>query len=380
MRTPPKVPRPVPAPLAESPTIAAITDAESFWAGAVSPLIEPDGLVTFLWRDDTADQVLLFVNRITDERNLDASLMRRVPGTDIWHLTYRMGPAWRASYAVVPHTGPGAPPWLTGDQVTVRAALDRGRRDPLNPLSCVNRQGVVQSVVSLDGAPVQPWLSARTPPSPAGAVTELAAPSGRRVWWYEGPGAAPDAPLVLAWDGAAWLADLPTTLDNLAADGLGPVRAVLVDAGDREQRWSDLDGAGGAVDWVVDELLPWASARTGAVLDPRRVVTVGQSLGALTSLQLVLAHPDRVGVAVSQSASLWREGVLDLTGSAAGVRVYLEVGLQEWVLLEPNRRCAAALVAAGADVHAVEYDGGHDQACWRGGVADGLAWFLRGLG
>ncbi|MDR0593103.1 MAG: DUF3327 domain-containing protein, partial [Bifidobacteriaceae bacterium] len=46
--------------------------------------------MTFLWRDAEAEEVLLFVNRLTDERNLADSLMRRVAGTDVWHLSYLM--------------------------------------------------------------------------------------------------------------------------------------------------------------------------------------------------------------------------------------------------------------------------------------------------
>jgi len=57
-------------------------------------------------------------------------------------------------------------------------------------------------------------------------------------------------------------------------------------------------------------------------------------------------------------------------------RVHLEVGLQEWVLLEPTRRMATALAERGAAVQVREFDGGHDPACWRGGLADGVVWTL----
>jgi enterochelin esterase family protein len=62
--------------------------------------------------------------------------------------------------------------------------------------------------------------------------------------------------------------------------------------------------------------------------------------------------------------------------AACGLRAYIEVGLQEWVLLEPNRRLAGELAAGGADVRFTAYNGGHDYACWRGGIADGLRWLL----
>ena len=192
---PPKVPRPEPAPLAEGGVPRALelrldvvggpaTEAgravvADFWAHAASPVLEPepDGtvLVTFLWRDADAHRVLLFVNRLTDERDLTSSWMRRVEGTDVWHLTYRMAPDWRASYAFLPQAvGIDA-----ADLPGIRQALDNGLADPLNPETCRNRGGTVMSVVAL------PMSTTATPASRSvcdvtAAVS--ATPVGTSVW------------------------------------------------------------------------------------------------------------------------------------------------------------------------------------------------------
>ncbi|NMD47444.1 MAG: DUF3327 domain-containing protein, partial [Propionibacterium sp.] len=142
-RTPPKVRRPVPAPRVSSPVVARLAadlDAgvpgalAAFWSGRVSPVIEPDGdgwIVTFLWRDAEADEALLFVNRLTDERDLGRSLMDRLPGTDLWHLAYRMPGDWRASYSFLPKRPAPPAPWRDlAEQASLRAALDRGLADP----------------------------------------------------------------------------------------------------------------------------------------------------------------------------------------------------------------------------------------------------------
>jgi enterochelin esterase family protein len=107
-------------------------------------------------------------------------------------------------------------------------------------------------------------------------------------------------------------------------------------------------------------------------------VVAGQSLGALTALRAALEHPEVVGGAIAQSASLWQRDLgAGLAGRRlAGLRAYIEVGTQEWVLREPNRAFARQLAAAGATVEFREYNGGHDYACWRGGIADGLRWML----
>ncbi|PIJ04643.1 hypothetical protein BMH30_14905 [Leucobacter sp. OLES1] len=64
---------------------------------------------------------------------------------------------------------------------------------------------------------------------------------------------------------------------------------------------------------------------------------------------------------------LWRGG-----GSAAGIRIFQEVGEFEGHLLGLNREFRALAEAAGATVQYREYCGGHDFACWRVGLVDGL--------
>jgi enterochelin esterase family protein len=359
---------------------------ERFWAhtARVTPVVEPAGpgeaVVTFLVRDDDARAVLLFVNRLTDERDLGASLMARVPGTDVWHLAYRMGSTWRASYAVLAHHDDGPPPWGAPDQAALRRALDvAGRPDPRDPRTCRNRAGRVQSVVELPDAPPQPYLEPR-PGVVRGRVVEHAAPRGRRVWVYGPPvpeGTATDVVLVL--DGDAWTGpqDLATTLDNLHHDGaVRPLRAVLLDAGSRERRWAELDGGGDVDVYLAHDLLDWARARYAVRRGRDAVSVAGQSLGALTSLRVLAAHPDRVGAAISQSASLWQgdpsAGLAP--GVLAGTRAWVEVGSQEWVLRPEHPSAVERLRAAGCEVAYREYDGGHDDACWRGGIADALAW------
>jgi enterochelin esterase family protein len=240
-----------------------------------------------------------------------------------------------------------------------------------------NRTGAVQSVVELPGAATQTWLHPR-PGVPRGTTTRREAPGGRTVWVYTPAGLAHrDLPVLVAFDGDVWTGpqDLPTTLDNLIHDGeLPPTLAVLVDAGSRERRWAELDEDGRIDDWLVADLLPWV--REEYPVSPLRedVTVAGQSLGALSALWALVRHPDAVGAVVSQSASLWQDAILDAVPTArlSGTRVYLEVGRQEWVLRPPHGPLAERMGAAGATVELVEFNGGHDYACWRGGIADGL--------
>ncbi|MGC3992758.1 MAG: DUF3327 domain-containing protein [Propionicimonas sp.] len=389
--TPPKVPRPEPAPLASSPRIAALTAAVAadpsradrlvadFWAGTDAPLMEPDEagqcLVTFTWLDPDAEQVLLFVNRLTDERRLDDSLMRRVPGTALWHLTYRMESDWRASYAFLPHAPGTRPAWLDdADQVAIRAALDRGLPDPRNPVRCRNRAGRELSVAELPLAPAQPWLRDA---AAAGDLRAHVLPDGRACWTYLPPGARGPLPVVVCLDGEVWLDThhLPASVDALVGAGLlRPLLLVLVPSAGRDARWADLGGDAPLVDWIADALLPWLTDHFDLSPDLADRVVVGQSLGGAVALLAAALRPDAVGGFVSQSASLWQPGVLGrvASGLGAGVRGYLEVGRQEWVLLGPHRELVDRLAARGVHPEYREFNGGHDYACWRGGITDGL--------
>ena len=104
------------------------------------------------------------------------------------------------------------------------------------------------------------------------------------------------------------------------------------------------------------------------------MVVSGVSLGGLVALWTAVAYPEFVGGAIAHSPSLWVDDLSALLDGAdlRGTRIHQEVGTQEWVLLAPNRDLAGRLARAGADTRFVEYNGGHDYACWRGGVADGL--------
>ncbi|MFT4082348.1 MAG: DUF3327 domain-containing protein [Nocardioides sp.] len=382
---PPKVRRPTPIPRTRSALLDALAagDVEMFWerVARTLPLVEEtetpgEVVVTFCWRDRDAEQVLLFANRLTDERNLEATLLERLGESDLWHASFRMAADWRASYSfLVQHPGEQAP-WIVEGQAALRQALDRGRRDPRNPATCTNRAGVVQSVVALPDAPAQPWLAPRAG-VPRGTLHREVAPAGHEVWLYDPPGPDPTdpLPLVVALDGEVWTShqSLPAIVDNLIADrAIPPVRAVLVASGGRESRWTELGGSAGA-GYLTGSLVGWVRERRGI---GREVVAVGQSLGGLTALRAGLSDPRTVTGVVSQSASLWMDDLADLIVPGSAVRIHLAHGRQEWVLAPLHADLERRLRAAGIEVHACSHNGGHDYAWWRGDVADGLITLL----
>lgn len=434
--TPPKLPRPQRAPLATSPTLAAVHQRllerpqlasqlqAQLWQQVTStPLLEADPtqegkyLVTFLWRG-AAHSVLLFVNRLTDEKNLADSYMRRLPGTDTWYLTYRMDGDWRASYCFLLAPTADQAPWLQGSQVRLRQALDGGLPDPHNPVTCTNRRGFVQSVVSLPLAPAWPlgqWpvfsddaagagrfdgggLGAGRGDADAGSldagrldvVADLDT-LGRQIWVYT---PAPISrtqsyPVLLVLDGEVWLKrhHLHLALAQLMDAGLiAPAYIVFIDSGGTEQRWQELgDSESDFGGYLSGQLLNWLKTHYAISPKPAERVVIGQSLGALTVLRTLVAYPQLIGAGISQSASLWQDvlfnelNALDVTQTPlAGTRAWIEVGSQEWILAPLQPKAVHQLRKAGMQVKDMVYNGGHDYACWRINLASALMQLLPG--
>lgn len=434
--TPPKLPRPQRAPLATSPTLAAMHQRllerpqlasqlqAQLWQQVTStPLLEADPtqedkyLVTFLWRG-AAHSVLLFVNRLTDEKNLADSYMRRLPGTDTWHLTYRMDGDWRASYCFLPAPAADQAPWLQGSQVRLRQALDGGLPDPHNPVTCTNRRGFVQSVVSLPLAPAWPlgqWpvfsddaagagrfdgggLGAGRGDAGAGSldagrldvVADLDT-LGRQIWVYTPAliDRAQSWPVLLVLDGEVWLKrhHLHLALAQLMDAGLiAPAYIVFIDSGGTEQRWQELgDSESDFGVYLTGPLLNWLKTHYAISPKPADRVVIGQSLGALTVLRTLVAYPQLIGAGISQSASLWQDvlfselNALDATQTPlAGTRAWIEVGSQEWILAPLQPKAVHQLRKAGMQVKDMVYNGGHDYACWRINLASALMHLLPG--
>ena len=429
--TPPKLPRPQRAPLATSPTLAAMHQRllerpqlasqlqAQLWQQATStPLLEADPtqegkyLVTFMWRG-AAHNVLLFVNRLTDEKNLADSYMRRLPGTDTWYLTYRMDGDWRASYCFLPAPTAAQAPWLQGSQVRLRQALDGGLPDPGNPVTCTNRRGFVQSVVSLPLAPAWPlgeWpvfsddaagagrfdgggLGAGRGDADAGRLDVVADLDtlGRQIWVYT---PAPISrtqsyPVLLVLDGEVWLKrhHLHLALAQLMDAGLiAPAYIVFIDSGGTEQRWQELgDSESDFGGYLSGQLLNWLKTHYAISPKPADRVVIGQSLGALTVLRTLVAYPQLIGAGISQSASLWQDvlfnelNALDATQTPlAGTRAWIEVGSQEWILAPLQPKAVHQLRKAGMQVKDMVYNGGHDYACWRINLASALMQLLPG--
>lgn len=363
-----------------------------------NPLVDldPDDpayrLVTFTHRDGDCDGVLALLHTVTDKDrhagDLTPHLMKR-QSVDTWSITYRLRADHRASYQLYTFHGeaPGTarPDWLR--------VLDHARPDPYDtePRLPARDGRHPSSVLSLPAAPAQPYV-ARRDGVPRGRTLARTV-AGRRVDVHLPAGHRADGgpyPVTVLLDGEMWgeVLSVGDTLDNLTAEGAIPPTVALLVHTMGPQRPDDLSCNPAFVDLLANRLLPWAGAEFGATADPSATVVAGQSAGGLTAAYAAYHRPDRFGSALSQSGSFWwpDETEFDagsewLTRRFAAeerrpVRFWIEVGLQEWMLLAQNRHLRDVLTARGYDLAYREFNGGHDYACWRGGLADGLAHLL----
>ncbi|GAB2476411.1 enterochelin esterase domain-containing protein [Xylanimonas ulmi] len=401
---PPHVARPDAPAHGTSPQVEALRTAlaagagpevvDAFWAHVVAhgtPLIEGRGPVreyTFAHRG-TARQVAVVINKLVDDTTYPQALMTPIAGTDVWTLTLRLGAAWRGSYSLAVDDGRSRP-------ASGLADLDQRRARSLAVTPPHRRRAVEAWYDLLSHARPDPHARecgplgsvASGPTAPRGLPTRRADVSGafvpvqtgaRRARWHVpagGPGSDPWDVLVLL-DGEAWAANDGERLDAWAASGvLRPTATLLLDHGPMRERVADLTCNPRLVADVLT-LIDTAPAALGAPVtrDPRRTTIAGQSLGGLSALYAQCLAPDRFGASVCQSGSLWWPNPAGgepaewltrtiLEADARLGRVSLEVGLNEWVLLEPTRRLRNALAGRCEALHYAEYDGGHDRACW----------------
>ncbi|MBV8859450.1 MAG: DUF3327 domain-containing protein [Acidobacteria bacterium] len=396
----------------ESPRLAALKSAlESgrtealgeFWREVErkgAPLVEPvrgdeqNLLVTFLRRDGAAGK---FIAVFPFARvNPLPHLFARLEGTDLWYRSYRLRRDARFEYLVAAEET--LAPFAAREPADAGGWLADLRPDPLNPRRFVEppdeekpgESEYVSSVVELPGAPPQPFVRERE--GVARGRVELirygggTAGGGRRVWVYTPPGYSASGPpnrLLVLFDGWGYTHAIrtPTILDNMLADGaVPPTVAVMIE---QKERLKELYLNPSFSDFVAGQLVNWVRGRYNVTRSPREAVVGGLSLGGVAAAYTAMRHPEVFGGVLSQSGAFqYRPEEPDrlirqfTKGARLPIRFYLEAGLLEVnetpSLLHENRHLRDVLEAKGYEVTYSEFNGRHDQVCWRGSLSQGL--------
>jgi len=392
-----------------SPTLAAILAAsdrqqavQEFWSNTEilgAPLIESDPqgdsskrLLTFLWRG--AQQNARLVGGPTN----DHVWMTRLPETDVWFATFRVGTDLRLSYQIAPDV-----PLLPGSPRERRSALLATlQADPLNkqPYHSKAHDRFEQvSVVELEDAPEQPGLQpvAASQKLEEHDFTSASLSNSRKIWFYTPDGfdaADPDAVLLFVFDGARYieLARTPDALRTLQNNNrLPPVATVFIDNLDSATRWRELSCNPMFLDVLAQDIYPLALSHFGLRDKSIRTAIAGSSLGGLSAACLALRHPDKFGNFISLSGSYWWSPepnsnpetpyiAQEIRSAAPDLRAFIAAGRYETSrnaddvgILESSHQVWRAMQDGGSDMSIWKtYEGGHDYAVWRGALMDGL--------
>ncbi|PWN01141.1 enterochelin esterase [Nocardioides silvaticus] len=355
--------------------------------------------VTYLWRSSGPDVTAVRLRGAPvwhedDEvlRDPDgiagAARLHHVAGTDVWWRTYRARGDLRATYSFVerchgevrdpapdpfnPRRWPAAP-------------------SPYPPLPEFARDNEGTSYVALPDA--DPDLPAVHQAAARGAlalhtVTSRVLGNRRRVWVWTPPVSADTEalPLLLLHDGWHWTlpgASVAQLMDHLVTTGAVPPMVVIAQESPPGGR-AELACDPAFVDFLTDELLPWARDRWPVTAHAERTAIAGQSLGGLNAAFAAHRRPDVFGAVVAQSGSFWwapstpyGHGAGDLMRQYAeeprpSVRFALSVGLLEGRMVGLSRHLRDVLVAGGHDVSYREFLGGHSWLSWAPDLARAL--------
>ena len=361
-------------------------------SGRVSPLVEEiEGgryRVTVAYRDAAANDVWV-IGGLAGANPADRRM--RPAGDGWWERSYELEGDVRTSYLFTTVLVPSRAGELIADPLNPRGHLYAASADDPDD------EDLTVSLIELPDAKPYRW-SVPSDGVPQGqvAMERLASArlgNERQVFTYTP--AAYDAgrtyPLLICFDGWAYVQQayvpLQTVLDNLIAEGaIPPVVAVLPDSLDTSTRTRELNLHEPFVEFLAEELLPWAHDRLSFEDDPARTIVAGSSLGGLTAAFCGLRRPDLFGLVLSQSGAFQR-GLPDELARTdrLPVRFALDVGALETTQFEQfaslyhsNLHLRDVLVAKGYDVSFREFPGGHDYFWWRETIADGLITLLSG--
>lgn len=301
----------------------------------------------------------------------------RHAGDGVWTGVVDLPDGLRSSYQICPVRETAR----TWEEIIATGVPDPASENTIGPVYGNSNRA---SIVECPDSPAQPFHRRRQDVR-HGEVRSLSTdrdwPVDVHVYRPSAPGPLPTAVL---FDAQAWMSlDVTATFDNLIADGLvQPFLSLLIGYPFGPPRVHGLTTPGVHLPYLLDELMPWAVAELHATTDPSDTVLIGQSLGGLAAVATALAAPHRFGNVISQSGSFWWSSERDdqLSGASViasiderkPVRFWLEAGSLEDTLVTGNRELHTTLTKHNFYATYREYQGGHDFACWRGGLADGL--------
>lgn len=254
------------------------------------PLVAPipgdaEGVaVTFLWRDETGKTEHVGLGGGLVLNDWEQHLLRRLPGTDIFHLTLRLPRDARVTYYLAPDIHGHWDPWL--EVAEQYETLYSFRPDPFNPTSTLD----------LDPERDADLVAALTEPA-SGTLSEHRVQSAvlqgeRRYWVYLPPGDEPVEDVLWAFDGGNCIGEImppQNLIQSLISSGrIGRTAIVFID-NPYESRQAEVTFAVPLDDFVGNELVADVRSRYDFPVARARNIVSGFSGGGEAAI-LAAAH------------------------------------------------------------------------------------------
>lgn len=326
----------------------------------------------------------------------DAQLSK-IPNTDVWYRTYVIPKDVRSLYFFI----------VNGDDEKEFYEMDvridpfnekeyicpRDEEDPDN-LALLNE---VSSVLEMPNAVskklIEPRLDQKCGKLELTRFKSQILDNERRIWFYtpydykcEGE----KCKLAIFLDGWEYINIIKASniLDNLIADNMIPaICAVFIDSSD--DRDGELTCNKPFVDFLAEEILPWAQENYNITRESNETVIAGYSYGALEACYAGLIYPNKFGKILGQSGGFsWApEGeengwiVREFEKSqVVPLDLFLNIGSFElrWPFVADSMNdFVKVLKEKGYNVKSSVFTGGHVYTDWQDTLGEGLMWLLK---
>lgn len=361
------------------------------------PLIESDPLyddyvyVTFIYRSsETNIDVKLFIPGIYDENRFGDLKMYRLGNTDLYFRCYLLPNDVCLSYRFDVKSN------KTGKTVKYLDEFNRNR------IPKGERREYSYSVLDLSRNNID-WNEKRH--TNTGSVvdtfkfTAKSLNNTRDVYVYLPPGYDKSQinvyPVIWLFDAFVYMnrVEVPVVLDNLIAERkIKPVVAVMIDNPTSTSRYTEYPLNFEFRNAFVSEFVPFIRDKYKISVNPNENIIGGMSYGGLNAAFTAFYRPDIFGKVLSQSGSFWRDLNLKDTNNneirndwlirqfrsneKRNLKIFLDWGLQENMVLGSNRTFVKILAEKGYDFKFVEFNGWHNWANTRRTFPVGLMFLM----
>lgn len=202
-------------------------------------------------------------------------------------------------------------------------------------------------------------------------------------------------PIIYLFDSFIYLnrVEVPNILDNMIKEGkIESMIAVLIDNPTNTSRNIELPNNFEFKRFIIEELVPNIRQKYNTSINPTENIIGGISYGGLAASFIAFYHPNIFGKVLSQSGGLWRDKQLTdlfgneirndwiinqyIRGDKKKIKIFLDWGLQENMVLGANRKMVRILDKKGYDFKFVEFNGWHDWSNSRKTFPVGLMYLL----